>query len=489
MTSTHKLDRYVPLLVWIIAALAIVVIPLKIIGLGYLPPDDALRHAARAVTGRPWSEILVLGDVMKMEHNFGWHALLRGIHLATNADAEALVIFSVVALFVLAALAGLAWLRRPEAWLVPLILIAAGTGLPQRFMLGRPFMVTLAALVTVLMLWHKRGALPPNWRHIILMTLAIAVASVVHGVWYLWALPILAFFIAQQWRWAFALAASWAVGTLLGGIFTGHPIDFTWQALDVALKAFGGHQTQRTMQLEYQPVAGDCFALILIGAICVLRVLTKPNLPSLTRNPVFWLALLGWALGFKAGRFWLDWGWPALMVLTACEVQAWWETRIAENSLQRLALTCGLAGTLFLAVTNDINSRWTWNLGQKFFSPDEPALAGWLPEDGGVIYSADMMVFYRTFYKNPEAKWRYVLGYEPIFMPREDFETYESILANPNQPAAFKPWVDKLKPADRLIVRLESVTPSQIPGLEWNYSMKGYAIGRLARPKSPAPTP
>ena len=82
MIADKKLGRYVPLLVWIIAALTIVVIPLKVIGLGFLPPDDALRHAARAVTGRPWAEILVLGDVMKMEHNFGWHALLRGIPMA-----------------------------------------------------------------------------------------------------------------------------------------------------------------------------------------------------------------------------------------------------------------------------------------------------------------------------------------------------------------------------------------------------------------------
>ena len=486
----NRFSRFVPLLAWLAAGLAVLACALKIIGLGYLPPDDALRHAARAVTGRPWSEILVLGDVMKMEHNFGWHALLRAIHLGTGAGADGLVVFSVASLFVVVGWSGMVWLRRPEAWLVVLILIAAGTGLPQRFMLGRPFMLTIAALITVLMLWQRRGQSAPNWRDCALMTGVIAVASFVHGCWYLWAVAVLAFFLAQQWRWAFAFAASWVLGTVIGGIFTGHPIDFTMQALDVALQAFGGHQTQRTMQSEYQPVQGDCFALILLAGLCGLRALTKPNLPAITRNPAFWLALLGWALGFKAGRFWLDWGWPALLVLAAWEIQAWLETRVVKDSLHRLALVVGLAGTLFLAVTNDINSRWTWNLGTPFLTPDEPELAGWLPEDGGVIYSAEMAVFYRTFYKNPDAKWRYLLGYEPIFMPREDFQTYESILANHDNPATFLPWVQKMKPADRLIGRTSSGLPAAYRQLEWNSNVGGgLCIGRLPAANSSKPTP
>ena len=39
------LRRYVPLAVWAIVILVILAIPLKIIGYGFLPGDDALRHA------------------------------------------------------------------------------------------------------------------------------------------------------------------------------------------------------------------------------------------------------------------------------------------------------------------------------------------------------------------------------------------------------------------------------------------------------------
>src|SRR5207244_5560880 len=52
--------RYVPLIVWVIVLFTMILIPAKIISYGYLPADDALRHAAKAVSGKPWSEILVM---------------------------------------------------------------------------------------------------------------------------------------------------------------------------------------------------------------------------------------------------------------------------------------------------------------------------------------------------------------------------------------------------------------------------------------------
>src|SRR5271154_4968913 len=99
-TPFDALKRYVPLAVWAIVILVILAIPLKIIGYGYLPGDDALRHAAKAVSGKSWSEILVLNDVYKIDHEFGWNLLLEKIHLWTNCGAESLVVFSVVALFI-----------------------------------------------------------------------------------------------------------------------------------------------------------------------------------------------------------------------------------------------------------------------------------------------------------------------------------------------------------------------------------------------------
>src|ERR1041385_3086953 len=55
-----RLSRYVPLAVWLVVLFTCLLIPLKIISYGYLPKDDALRHAAKAVSGTPWQEILVM---------------------------------------------------------------------------------------------------------------------------------------------------------------------------------------------------------------------------------------------------------------------------------------------------------------------------------------------------------------------------------------------------------------------------------------------
>ena len=43
----EKFRRYVPLAVWLIVALVVLAIPLKIISYGFLPGDDALRHRHR----------------------------------------------------------------------------------------------------------------------------------------------------------------------------------------------------------------------------------------------------------------------------------------------------------------------------------------------------------------------------------------------------------------------------------------------------------
>src|SRR5277367_6267575 len=110
-----SLKRYVPLAVWVIVIFVILVIPLRIISYGYLPFDDALRHAAKAVSGKPWTEILVVSPAFKIDHNFGWHIFLRQIFLWTHCDTERLVDFSVIALFVMVGWSALLWLKRPEA--------------------------------------------------------------------------------------------------------------------------------------------------------------------------------------------------------------------------------------------------------------------------------------------------------------------------------------------------------------------------------------
>jgi hypothetical protein len=475
----EKFRRYVPLAVWALVFAVLLAIPLKIIGYGFLPGDDALRHVAKAVSGKSWPEILVVGDAFKIDHNFGWHTLLGFLHRAFGWETEPLLIFSLLALFVVVNSVALPWLKRPEAWLAALTIATIISDVPQRFMLGRPFLLTATALLTILFAAHKSK---PGAKNFILFTALIAACSFVHGVWYLWMLPIAAFFFAGQFSWAFLLLGAWLAGVLLAAIFTGHPADYLTQAVAIAAQSVGAHATARTEVAELQPFNGEILAVIFLGAIVALRIYLKPaNALPFAKNPAFWLVCGCWLLGFRISRFWEDWGWPALMVLAATEVESLLVAKSAADSLRRLLLAAILALASFLALTSDLGSRWTQNLSWSFLAADNPDLAGWLPEHGGILYSPEMAIFYQTFYKNPHGDWRYQTGYEPALMPKEDFETYEKILWNNGDAKSYAPWVAKMKPADRLIIRGNSAQRPNISELEWHYGVSGLWLGRVPR--------
>ncbi len=480
------LRRYVPLAVWAVVILVILVIPLRIIEYGFLPGDDALRHAAKAVSGKPWPEILVVSPAFQIDTNYGWHLLLRQIYLGSHCSAEALVLFAIVALFALVNWSALPWLKRPEAWLIVLLATVLGSDLWMRFSLGRPFLLTIAGLLTILFAWQTHDSSPPKWWTALWMAALVAVCTFVHGVWYLWSLPVAAFFLAGQFRWGCLLGAGWGAGAFLGAAFTGHPLASLYQAVVMAVRAFGMHATQRTLVTEFQPSSGEIPALILLGGLLILRQLAGLKARPLTANPAFWLACLAWVLGFKASRFMEDWGWPALMVLMAGDLQLLLQARFAADSFKRLALAGGLAAAVFLAITHDGGSRWTSNLTLQYLDPvKHPELKGWMPEKGGVLYSGEMSIFYQTFFRNPQGDWRYILGYEPAFMPKADFDVYHSIIWNFGDAKAYEPWVEKMRPEDRLVIRGGRIAPPNIPQLEWEYGVSGIWIGRVPHPHAP----
>ena len=74
------LKRYIPLAVWIVAVFTILLIPLKIISYGFLPGDDALRHAAKAVSGKTWQQILVMRGDFAIDPSPGWQKILEWVH-------------------------------------------------------------------------------------------------------------------------------------------------------------------------------------------------------------------------------------------------------------------------------------------------------------------------------------------------------------------------------------------------------------------------
>jgi hypothetical protein len=213
----------------------------------------------------------------------------------------------------------------------------------------------------------------------------------------------------------------------------------------------------------------------------IIRWMLKLDVPWLTRNPEFWMFGIGWVLGMKVERFWDDWGLPSLIVLVAFELQLYFTARLESQSFKRVVITGGLAAALFIAITSDLNGRWTSSLTREYIKADDPELVGWLPDNGGIFYSADMSFFYETFFKNPKAKWRYILGFEPSLMPNEDFATYLNIMWNFGDPRAFEPWVKKMTSKDRLVIRAPAGARPAIPQLQWKYAISGIWIGRLPK--------
>ena len=482
--------RYVPLLAWMVALSALVLIPLKIMGTGYLPVDDALRHAAKVVSGKPWSEIVVMREGFPMDHNAGWHTVLGWVYGGMRCGTDGLVAFSVIFLFWLFAGLPLVWVRRPEAWLAAwLICAVAHSGFIGRIFLGRPFILTAAFLMILLFSWSrlKEGRASP--RQLGLAILLIALSSWIHGSWYLWALPVLAFFLAGHWRSGGQLLGCWLAGAFLGATLTGHPWVYLWQATHHVITALGQDVVQRTLVTEFQPTDG-CFPMVLCVVVVLLwRKAAGQYHASMVCNPVFLLGVLGWLLGLKVTRFWVDWGLPAFLVWMTLQIQDLLETHLDLSSAKRLLLSGGLAAGLFLVATSDLHGRWTNCLATEYLTIDNPSLAGWLPDSGGILYSADMGVYYQTFYKNPKAPWRYMLCSEPALMPPEDYEIWKKIEWNYGSIRTYQPWVNKMRPADRLVIRGSSDGRPAIPELEWYYAVRGTWIGRLPHGANAASIP
>jgi len=476
------LGRYVPLLVLATALVVVLLLPLKIIGYGFLPPDDALADAAKSITGKPWPDILVLRSDYAIDNHIGWHTLLRQVYLWTKCGDETLVLLSMATLFTLVGWSALPWLKRPEAWLITLALML-GVQMPfmRRFMMGRPFMWSMLALVTILFLWHARGSAPPEKRACAAMTGLIALAVLLHGVWYFWALPVAAFFLARQWRWASVLAVCWVVGAVLGAMGTGRPVVYLVEAWRQAWGVIGLHASQSTLATELRPTTGNWFPLLFMGGLLVLRELAQLPARPCSAQPAFWLACLGWVLGFQAERFWDDWGLPALMVLMALDLELLLESLQPAASAKRLVLAGILAVTVFLTTTGDADGRWSSGVGAEYLTESDPRLAGWLPGPGGIFYQTDMEFFYHTFFRNPAAPWRYTAGFEPAFMPPEDFLTYQQILANSGNADVYRPWIKKMRSQDRLVLSARSDPTSFLPELEWKYAFGTLWLGRLPR--------
>ena len=205
--------RSVSLAVRGIVFLFLCLVPFRIVGLGFVPRDDVLRHAAKAASGRDWSEVLVLRPDVTMDSHPGWHGLLEVVQRVSGADPHALVLFSIVVLYLALLLPAVFLLRRPEAW--ALALAAYGVleqSVPTRFAIGRPFLLSMSALIVLCLLVAREPPEGHRWRTLGAVSVLLGIVVWMHPSWHLFLVPVFACLLARRWRLAFGLAGALGLG-------------------------------------------------------------------------------------------------------------------------------------------------------------------------------------------------------------------------------------------------------------------------------------
>lgn len=476
--NSPRLQRYVPLLVWLVVLAAFLMIALRILSYGFVPGGDARRHVAKVMTDKEYNQIVVLRPEYKIDHSPGWDWVLRQLHRAAGWEEDGLMSFSVVAMMLCVYLAGLPWLRRPEAmWMGALLAqLVALPNLMVRLDQGRPFLLSEGVFICILFAWGRERTARPTWIKLGLTTLGFALSVWVHGAWYLWAFVLAGFFMAGAWRETLWLAACWAGGVVAGALLTGKPAEFLYGAVYMAAAVFQEHAPKWMLVGEFQPSDGEFYTLAVLALVYIWRRQQGKETGGLLRQPVFWMIAIFWTLGFVGDRFWADWGMIAATVWLAMQFDDWMAEKWPADGGRRLLLCGLLAVPFYLGSTSDLHSRYTQNQQESVLDASNPDLQGWLPEGDGIFYNADMAFFYNTFYKNPQGNWRYIQGFEPALMPEEDLKILRNMQWNHFDLASYKPWINKMRPQDRLEV--PGAAPPPMPELEWHAGAKNLWIGR-----------
>ncbi len=475
-----------PLAAWAAVVLVLLFIALKIVAYGYLPGGDLRRHVAKPFADKPYTSIVVLRPDYTVDHSPGWEWLLTALHKYAGWGKDALVSFSIAGLLLGFFFAPLPWLRRPEAWLMALltVFLARPTLLGNRLTQGRPLILTEAVLIALLFAWARPNSDRPSRLKIVLSSIGIALSVWMHGAWYLWAVPVVAFFLAGAWRSGLWLSVCSAAGTIIGALLSGHPLGLLTTAVgNVVSIYYREHPPQWMLVGELAPDRGD---IILVAALALVFLASRlPGRRSASEasgvwlRPVVFLMAICWVLGFKVDRFWADWGIPAALVWMTLQFQTFLEEFQTSAAAKRIMAVVLVAAPLYLAATNDTDRRYTANLSEHFLSADDPALQGWFPDHNGIFYSVQMDLFYDTFYTNPQGDWRYILGFEPALMPDEDLKIMRNIVWNQESYESYEPWIEKMRPEDRLAIYSDA--RPNLPQLEWINGAHSIWIGRLPR--------
>lgn len=451
-----RISRYLELSLPIMVAMTVLLSVLRISGYGYLPGDDALRHAAFAIDSRVWGDVVVLSNEIRPDVDVhpGWHAILRFLHQRAGLGADALVTFSYIFTFTLFGAAGLLGSRKPAAWAVALALIAAVLWeMLGRQLLGRPFSISISGTLLLLFLWNTAQD-KPSWKLIVLTSLILGLAIWVHSTaWYLWIMVLACIWLGNGAKAGRAFLASFAIGLLLACVLNGgcyniiiYPIKHLWLSLaqDPLIVT--------SLAIEFRPNRFPLQACGLVALILISRQLTGVSRNDRLFQPDFLLYILGCILGLYVSRFWTDWGAAALAVWI-CRQTVLLLEHLHLNRLRLWMLTAGACSVVFLTVSANIDGRYSGTQRSVLLTLPKDRLLPLMPTDRGVLYGNSMHFFYQLYWRFPETKWRYLLGFEPAMMPPDELRAFRiAQYNNGNFDPVYKSWAKQMTDDDRLMM-------------------------------------
>jgi len=458
------------------------VIPLRMLAYGYMPPDDAMRHAAFAVVDRNWGDLILLDPRFPawMDPHAGWHALLRAVHTMTQWDQGALVNLSVVLGLWVFTFGGVLASGNPPAWLLSsTLMVMLEPALFGKLTLGRPLGFSMAAVMLLLFLWTRRQALHPLIEAGI-VGLVLSVSLYLHPTsWYLWAVAVPPLVACRRWRALGTFLAGWGIALLVAILLNGwyNAIQLPLDIMQLAV--LQGGTLGPNLVTELQPSGAPVFGLM--GMVLIL--LARKAMGHDVRGEIYAIDLAfvvtAWVLGLYVSRFWVEWGLPAMAV--------WYTRQIGEEmglgfaELHRRPVPpmfIGLAAaTLYLTQTADQGGRFTNALRNPLLIVPREELASDLPEPGGVLYDSDMGHFYVILHRIPELQFRFATAMEPGLMPAEDLKVLRAIQTT-GTVKDHAPWFEKMRTIDRVVLR--SPSEPQWPNMEFKRFFGGW-IGRKVR--------
>lgn len=415
----------------------------------------------------------------------GWKTIL--FFLADHGvTKEVMLQFSVLFFLVLNFFVPAFLVKRPEVWALCLIIGLCLFSNVMRYSLGRPFLAQVAAVVVIgFSSQHFKEKF--DYRYLIFLFVFLTMAISFRALWFLFILPLGCFLLAGEVKKFSYLTLVWVLATLSAAFLSGDVVSFFTVTLGDVLNSTNRDLPSWMLVSELAPKMQSSLFFLPMILFLLWRKSGGREIQSRIKNPMFILILLSWVLSMKINRFWVDFGVPAYFVWLYEEIEDLFERDLNIDllSIKRIGITFLVCIPLWFVIAGDFNGRWSRSIYTKAPDMAETDKREWLPDEGGIFYNTSMGLFYKTFYANPSAPWKYFLGPEAAAMPEENLDIYHQIVLSLGAKEKLQLIVNKMTPKDRFVV--EKGQEPDIEGLDWFEIKPGIWSGRLPREIAAAP--